>query len=481
VVRAYVGSVAANSGLDVGEADGVILAAAEASSNVVKHAFGPDEDASFEVICEPSSTGLTVIVRDKGLPFDPSGVERFSPEDVMKGGRPSGLGLFLMEKNVDRLSFRNLGLGGKEVRLVKYTRRKRARGTRKGSRLKVYGHPAGIPKKAPKKIPYHIELLNPSQAIEISQCAYRAYGYNYIFDYIYYPERLIEMNRSGRLVSALAVADRTGEVMSHAALELGNEGEVAELGIAFTKPKFRQQGCLNRLAGYLIEEARKLGMKGLYGRAVTAHPYSQMALGKRGFRDCGILLGLAPGTLFKGTSGEAGRRESIMLLFRNEGIPGPPGLYAPKKHAAMLGRIYGSLGVPAKWEKPENPGVKAFLGKSSEIEAGVNGSLNTADIRVKGYGENSLDECRRVLKELCRKKVDVIDLYLDLRDPLTASLAKRFEEMGFFFAGALPTAARHDLILQYLNNVKIDYGAICANSEAAKELLEYVKANDPNV
>jgi len=53
--------------------------------------------------------------------------------------------------------------------------------------------------------------------------------------------------------------------------------------------------------------------------------------------------------------------------------------------------------------------------------------------------------------------------------------------IGFFFAGILPAAApRGDaLILQYLNNLSIDYDQIHVASDAAKELISYIRLRDP--
>jgi len=37
------------------------------------------------------------------------------------------------------------------------------------------------------------------------------------------------------------------------------------------------------------------------------------------------------------------------------------------------------------------------------------------------------------------------------------------------------------LILQFLNNVDLDYTKITAYSDAAKEMLAYIRARDPNL
>jgi len=48
--------------------------------------------------------------------------------------------------------------------------------------------------------------------------------------------------------------------------------------------------------------------------------------------------------------------------------------------------------------------------------------------------------------------------------------------MGFFFAGILPRTRIGDvLIMQFLNNVDLDYDKITAYSDMAKEILNYIR------
>jgi len=100
------------------------VAVEEAITNVVKHAFMPDEQATFDVICELTPVEFKVIIKDKGLPFDPTQVKDFSAEKSLEGDEQVGLGFRLMKGSVDELSFHNMGYGGKEVHLVKYVDQK---------------------------------------------------------------------------------------------------------------------------------------------------------------------------------------------------------------------------------------------------------------------------------------------------------------------------------------------------------------------
>ena len=109
--------------------------------------------------------------------------------------------------------------------------------------------------------------------------------------------------------------------------------------------------------------------------------------------------------------------------------------------------------------------------------------MHYARMVIGRYGGNVVDELRKKVKEICRQKTEIINLFLNLSDPLTGTYTSQFEKLGFFFAGILPGGFKDGdaLILQYLNNVPIDYAAIQVKSTIARKLLAYVKKQDPNL
>ena len=105
-----------------------------------------------------------------------------------------------------------------------------------------------------------------------------------------------------------------------------------------------------------------------------------------------------------------------------------------------------------------------------------------ASIEVLRCGKNIGSEVKNALKEFRLKRYEVIALYLNLCDPLTFHLVAEFEAIGFFFGGILPgSSVGEALVLQYLNNVAIDYDSIKLHTEANREILAYVKLQDPNL
>ncbi len=71
------------------------------------------------------------------------------------------------------------------------------------------------------KIDFEVRRMMLEEAIEVSRCAYKSHGFSFLDDHIYYPERLVEMNRKLEMISAVAVTSEN-DLMGHAALVFNN-------------------------------------------------------------------------------------------------------------------------------------------------------------------------------------------------------------------------------------------------------------------
>ena len=268
--------------------------------------------------------------------------------------------------------------------------------------------------------------------------------------------------------------------MTHTALEhFRKKWDVPEMGMAFTKPKFRGQGCMTKLNELLTEQAKEKGIKGMFAKGVTTHPYSQKALLRGGFKDCAILIGLSPPKTFEGMKEQGAQRETLIVCyfkFIDQNLK----IYATPDHKDMIEKIYQNIGIDAKVLIPENSKMGSTGMVQSDVEVEVKDLLNFANIYINKCGESIKLEIEQRVKELCEKKIETINLYLDLCGENSVNYVKDIEELGFFFAGVFPNDKKQYLVLQYLNNVPIDYDKIVIVSEFVKELGEYVKACDPN-
>jgi len=480
IVQTCVRAVAGKFGFE-GDCLGQLeLGVEEAVSNVIEHAFEAGERSSFDVICQRVPMGIKIVIKDKGLPFDPCRLPEYRPAATLDEVASSGMGVYLMRQLMDSVSFHNLGPEGKETHLVKYLP-----GRSVADEGRAPDEPAQArrePEVIKEKLNYSVRRMEPAEAIEISRCAYKSHGYTFFDEHIYYPDRIVELNRFGKMISAVAVTEG-GVFMGHAALVYPYDGaEIAELTFVFVNVEYRGQGCMNRLCEFLFTLPLERKLSGVYAYAVANHVMTQKVMARYGFHDCGILLATSPETWhFKGISDDRSQRISVVLSYKYLEPPKPRTIYAPAEHAAMIERLYRILGAEHRCEVPL-PDLVDLEPEQSVIDAEIYASENCGEIHVVRCGSDVVKEVRRTLRDLCLKHVAMITLLVSLDNPVTAAMTPEFQKMGFFFAGILPCHKVGDaLILQYLNNVPFDYGKVLTHTDVAKELLEYIRRHDPNV
>ena len=350
VVGSYVKAVSRKTGFNEDDLQMIELGVDEAFTNVVEHAFDPDEDATFKIICTRIPLGLKIAIREKGMPFDPTKIPEYDPTTPLEEQSGEGLGFYLMKQSMDEVQFNNLGKQGKETCLIKYLSKKSIEEMLGASELKRFEKPfEKKEKQKEKKIELFVRRMKAEEAVEVSKCIYRTYGYSYDKEHAYFPERMAELNKKGIIISTVAVT-KDGEMAGHSALIKENVNDkIAEFGMAVTKPKFRGQGCMYMLGAYDMELSRKGGLTGVFGQAVSNHPFSQKGLHKFGFKDCGILLGSVPTTRsFKGINDELTQRESYVISFQYLNEPSNLQVHAPPHHKEMLEKIYSNIEI-----KPE--------------------------------------------------------------------------------------------------------------------------------
>lgn len=449
----------------------------EAVTNVMKHAFDVEENSHFDIQCEKLPAGIKIVIKERGIPFDPAQVAAYQSGSLLADSATRGLGTYLMKRVMDEVSFHNLGTEGKETHLIKY--RKSAGGPVPGApeQQAAMADPAVIQ----EKIAYDVRGLDAKEAIQISKCAFLSHGYSFFDDHIYYPERLIAMNQSGEMISAVAVT-KDGTFMGHSALVYPYpDDRIAELTFVFVNVEYRGQGAFKRLIEYLLNCPKPRELRGFYAYAVSNHEFTQKANLRFQINDCGILLATSPSSWkFRGIPEAGAQRISVVLNYKYMGAPEKKRLYPPAHHRDMIGKLYRNIGAPEhdylSPAAPVSPGAAATV-----IETGINPSESCAEIFVRQYGPDAVAAVKKTLRQFCVQQIACINLFLSLEDPATAGRVEEFEQLGFFFAGILPYARIGDaLILQYLNNVALDYSKIVAYSDLAKELLAYIKARDPN-
>jgi serine/threonine-protein kinase RsbW len=115
LARAFVEGACRYAGLDESTTNAIVLAADEATNNVIRHAHQGRPDALLHLECLFDADRFEVRLHDVGEPFDINAVPRLDPAELRVGGR----GVFLMRAIMDELSCERRGPTGNTLRMLK--------------------------------------------------------------------------------------------------------------------------------------------------------------------------------------------------------------------------------------------------------------------------------------------------------------------------------------------------------------------------
>jgi anti-sigma regulatory factor (Ser/Thr protein kinase) len=126
LVRSVVATVCREIGFSPDDATLIEVSVDEACTNVVRHAYddppeaGPDE-AVLRVQVQPGADRLAIRVIDAGTGVPPEGFQSVSsPEEYMALAKPSGLGLFIINRFMDEVALESPTGSGTVLSMVKY-------------------------------------------------------------------------------------------------------------------------------------------------------------------------------------------------------------------------------------------------------------------------------------------------------------------------------------------------------------------------
>lgn len=459
-------SLAEGAGFGMREQQHVRLAVEEVLEFICRAALGGESDEAIDFDFEVRGDGLRVVVTEKGLPLDVRHLPGFSAEQALESDQADGLSLHLARNVLDGFEFENRGREGLRIVLFK---------KREGRH--VMHRMAAAPPEAADPGGFEIRPAREDEALEIARCAYLTYGYTYE-DYIYYPERIAEMNRAGELRSLVAVAGN-GTVAGHCALKAleGHPGR-AELGVLFVRPEYRRHGLGASLWGAAVDLARTEGLRSLISRSVTGHRASQAMAVRHGFRDCALFLSLFPRAVdLKDLGGLQAGKMSGMLQWLGLAPARSRRLDVPARHADMVEELYRraelAIGrLPASAPPPAGEPV---------MNVRRTAVLNVANIEVARLGPEPGVVAQWVAgacRKLCREKVDTIYLYLPMEQAGAAAVAEACAQEGFLFSGIAPDAlAEGDaLVMQYVNAPEDPFAQMTTWTPMAERLREYIRA-----
>lgn len=118
-ISEFVVEAAHQAGLDSHETYQVDLAVDEACCNIIDHAYGGEGLGEMQISVEIKPDKLTVILVDRGQPFDPSKVPEPKLDIPLEQVKRRGAGFYLIRKIIDELHYERTPQGKNIMVLVK--------------------------------------------------------------------------------------------------------------------------------------------------------------------------------------------------------------------------------------------------------------------------------------------------------------------------------------------------------------------------
>jgi len=467
-VLAFLRELAANIGFNKEEINKIELASEEAVTNVILHSLPRNEKTSFELEVQPLTIGVEISIHDMGRPFDEKIIAQYDPEKLSAEKEIRGLGSFLIKNAMDVVEYHTLGNKGKMLRMVKYFETPHT-----GDELTKI-----IPWEIPDE-PAHamtdqdftIRRFRPEDAASLAELAYDTYGYSYLYENVYFPDRTVALNETNEIISVVVVTE-DGTLAGHAGMfcNPANPG-IAELAMAMVKPEYRGYHLLDRISQTLYSLALDLEITGLFSQALTLHKRSQPSLLKAGLFPCGFLLSYFPAADFKGLDHLVADRVTPVVCFRLLKPYHAGNLYFPEKHREILERLFGKLAISRETIEAYDTGKPA-----SVYSMQVNEASSYARMFVYETGRDIILSLKNYLYRLRSERLLIGELMLNLNDPLSALYYNEIEALGFVFTGILPATLKGNFMtMVYLNGINPDFDNIQLIDDYGQDLLDYIR------
>jgi len=106
VVAEFISNSLQQFGMDEGKIFDVNVAVDEACTNIIEHAYSPDEEGTIEIRCKAlDDNKAAVSIKDHGKPFDQTRPVVVDTTSSLEERRPGGLGLFFIRELVDEIYY----------------------------------------------------------------------------------------------------------------------------------------------------------------------------------------------------------------------------------------------------------------------------------------------------------------------------------------------------------------------------------------
>jgi hypothetical protein len=319
---------------------------------------------------------------------------------------------------------------------------------------------------------FQVARMEPEDAWGVARCFYQVYGEHYPFDTYYVPEKLIEANRVGDMISVVARTG-AGDIIGFGSLfrNFAYNPRLYETGQATVIPEYRATLAVLCIQDYIFDTiASTVDIDAIFGEPVCNHLVMQKISSITGFKDTGIELGLMPGETYR--KGDAsGDRVSTVLSFKVLRDK-PCRVYLPVEYETVLRSIISKVPLSRDIEISSAP-----------VPAGVVSNMVTLSfdhsqavrLSLPALGDDFGERLAEEEKRAWARGIAVFQVFVNLEEPWCGRAVSSLREKGFFFGGFLPQWFGSDGLLMQKLSALPEFDSVNLLSEDSRGLFEFIK------
>ncbi|MBR4867850.1 MAG: GNAT family N-acetyltransferase [Clostridia bacterium] len=397
---------------------------------------------------------LEISIRDKGVPHWVD----FSYSETRITKDADTLQKFILDQCVDCVGIEKLGKNGQRI----YLRQK--------IRNPIHFEP---PKPYPETTALDTNITikavsTPEDAIEAIRCIYSEYGYSYAYEKLYYVDNLLRMIENGEILCFLAVNDH-GQTAGHFALAFSDLfNNMPELSTVVTRKEFRGLGLFAKFIEHAETYAKEHGIRAIMAQPVAFHPISQKAFLRGNYTATSLLLSYI-GADTESEYNQNHQRLDLFACVKMMDNSAKTTLYPPCQLKEWIAKICSNAGLNAELKDDKQTADHSLV----HIEE--NTALQMKRVVLSQAGEDALQILKDTVTDSIRKKHEMIELFLSLRDPSCEAGYLAAKHAGFVLSGLLPGSENDDyLVMQVLLKSELDYDHLVTVGEF-EELTQDIK------
>ncbi len=332
----------------------------------------------------------------------------------------------------------------------------------------------------PETVEIKIRRLTKGDASAIAELFFYVYGYDYIHDFVYYPEKLENLIESDELISVAAVLPN-GRLVGHVGLRRWNTSPlVYEPCLGVVDPVLKSRGVFSKVFQQAMQVVETIPMHYLFFDFVTNHEFSQRFVSRYHPVDLAIFVGCqSKDTQAKleklGMGADPKKTDRYSLLYSVlPRVEFPFGKEAelPLCLGEQIGFLLDPLGI--SWYPASRFSV---LPSGGDYTSSLQPAQNAIVFDLVMPGRNAVDRILQEWQQCLRNGYEYAAVDVLVGSPGVGNLYDCLQEAGFFVAGFLPHKMGSQLSLRFqaVRPTKLAFDEIRVVSPIANRLLDLIQ------